>query len=121
MVGAHNTVDVCCRTSGAHGGLRWLLQEGWTSVPSKYHRCVGSPTTCTRCGESRRSPPMSRDTWGVFLPYGSPNGAYNIVDINVGAYNTVDTNVGTFHTACVRSVVEHCSRRHAGYGPGTVF
>ena len=45
------------------------------------------------------------------MPYGSPNGAYNIVDINVGAYNTVDTNVGTSHTVCVRLVVEHCSRR----------
>ena len=38
-----------------------------------------------------------------------------------GAYNTIDTNVGTSHTVCVRSVAEHCSRRHSGYGPGTVF
>ena len=38
------------------------------------------------------------------------NGAYNTVDINVGAYNTV----------CVRAVVEHCSRRRTGYGPGMV-
>ena len=38
---------------------------------------------------------------GAFLLYGSPNGAYNTVDINVGAYNTVGTNVETSHTACV--------------------
>ena len=64
---------------------------------------------------------MPRGMWGAFLPYGSPNGAYNTVDINVGAYNTVDTNVGTSRTVCVSLVVEHCSRRRTGYGPGTVF
>ena len=53
---------------------------------------------------------MPRGTWGAFLPYGSPNGAYNTVDINIGAYNTV----------CVRVVEEHCSHRRAGYGPGIV-
>ena len=45
-----------------------------------------------------------------FLSYGSYNGAYNTVEINVGAYNTV----------CVRAVVEHCSRRCTGYGPCTM-
>ena len=32
--------------------------------------------------------------WGGLLPYGSPNGAYNTIDINIDTYNTVDTNVG---------------------------
>ena len=44
------------------------------------------------------------------MPYRSSNGAYNTIGINVGAYNTV----------CVRAVVEHCSRRRIGYGPGIV-
>ena len=51
---------------------------------------------------------MSRGMWGAFLPYGSPNGAYNTVGTNVGAYNTV----------CVRAVVEYYSRRCTGYGLG---
>ena len=46
----------------------------------------------------------------VFFAVRESNGAYNIVDTNVGAYNTV----------CVRVVVEHCSRRRTGYGPGIV-
>jgi len=74
---------------------------------------------------------MPRGMWGAFLLYGSPNGAYNTIDINVSAYNTVHinvgaynsvvTNVGTSHTICVRSVAEHCSRWRTGYVPGTVF
>ena len=57
---------------------------------------------------------------GLFAVW-EPNGAYNTVDINVGAYNTIVTNVGISHNVFVRSVVEHCSRRRTGYGPGTVF
>ena len=45
-----------------------------------------------------------------FLSYGSYNGAYNTVEINVGAYNTV----------CVGAVVEHYSHRCIGYGSCTV-
>jgi len=75
---------------------------------------------CTRYGESWCPLLMPRGMWGAFLPYGSPNGTYNTVDINVCAYNTVDTNVDTSHIVCVRSVVEHCSHRRIGYGPGTM-
>ena len=46
---------------------------------------------------------------GLFVVW-EPNSAYNTVGTNVGAYNTV----------CVRAVVEHCSRRRTGYGPGIV-
>ena len=66
---------------------------------------------CIWHGESWCPLSMPRGMWGAFLPYESPNDAYNTVDINVGAYNTVGTNVRTSHTACVRLVVEHCSRR----------
>ena len=41
--------------SGAHGRLRWLLQEGWMSVPAKYYWYVRSPTTCTRYGGAWRA------------------------------------------------------------------
>ena len=54
---------------------------------------------CTRYGESWCPLSMPKGMWGAFLPYGSPNGAYNTVGTNVSAYNTV----------CVRLVVEHCS------------
>ena len=49
---------------------------------------------CTRYGESWCPLSMPRGMWGAFLPYGSPNGAYNTIDINIDTYNTVDTNVG---------------------------
>ena len=76
---------------------------------------------CTRHGESWCPLSMPRGMRGAFLPYGSPSGAYNTVDINVGAYNTVVTNIGTSHAVCVRSVAEHCSSRRTGYGPSTMF
>ena len=52
---------------------------------------------------------MPRGMWGLFAVRESND-----------AYNTVDTNVGAYNTVCVRAVVEHCSRRRTGYGPGIV-
>ena len=79
-------------------------------VPTKYYWYAGSPTLCTRCGESWCPLSMPRGMWGDFCRMGA-NGAYNTVDTNVGAYNTI----------CVRAAMEHCSRRRTGYGPGMVF
>ena len=79
------------------------------SVPVKYCWYVRSPTTCTRYGESWRPLSMPRGMGGLFAVW----------ELN-GAYNTVDTNVGAYNTIWVRAVVEHCSRRRTGYGPGIV-
>ena len=79
------------------------------SVPAKYYWYVGSPTMCTKYGESWRPLSMPRGIWGFFA----------IRESN-GAYNTIDTNVGVYNTACVRAVVERCFRRRTGYGPGIV-
>ena len=60
--------------------------------------------------------------WWILAPpidaqrYGGPFAVWEPHD----AHNTVDTNVGAYNTACVRAVVEYCSHRRTGYGPGIV-
>ena len=77
------------------------------SVPAKYDGYVRSPYHVYQVWWIL-APTIDAQRHGGFLPYGSPNGAYNTVGTNVGAYNTV----------CVRAVAEHYSRRRTGYGPG---
>ena len=120
MVGTHNTIDVAVECQVHMGGCVGFFRKGGcrylcnaVSIRGAPPRVLGmvNPSAHYRCPEA---------CGGAFLPYGSPNDAYNTVDINVGAYNTVVTNVGTSHTVCVRSVVEHYSRRRTGYDPGIV-
>ena len=93
--------------SGAHGRLRWLLQEGWMSVPAKYYGYV-------------RSPYHVYQVWWILMPTidaQRQGGLFAVWEPN-GAYNTVDINVGAYYTVCVRAVEERCSRRRTVYGPG---
>ena len=94
---------------GAHGRLRWLLQEGWMLVPAKYYLLCEEPLPgvlgMVNPGAHYRSPAA----WGAFCRMGA-----------LCAYNTIGTNVGAYNTVCVRAVVEHCSHRRTGYGPHIV-
>ena len=81
------------------GGCRYLkilllCEEPLPRVPG-----MVNPGAHYRCPEA----------WGAFCRMGAQ-----------WRYNTVDTNVGAYNTVCVRAVVEHCSRRRTGYGPGIV-
>ena len=79
------------------------------SVPAKYDGYV-------------RSPYHVYQVWWILAPTidAQRHGGLFAVWEPDGAYNTVDTNAGAYNTVCVRAVVEHCSHRRTGYGPGIV-